>query len=161
MTCCVTGSGRRAVRPERAARRRGRARVAVVAAACLVAGCHAGAVAANGSDVPTNAPVDATASWSRVIVELRAARSPGGPDAARGKSIADARADLLAALPPGQFRVARSYETIPYVALEVSPAGLAALRASPLAGRIDPDRAVTVQGERTPGGTPRAEGPDR
>jgi hypothetical protein len=92
-----------------------------------------------------DAPIDA--SWSRVIVELAVPPATPGtpPDQARRAEIAAARDKLVASLDPGQARVVRSYDTIPFVALAVSPAGRAALDASPLVRSVAPDRTSGVQ----------------
>jgi hypothetical protein len=92
------------------------------------------------------------AGWSRVIVELPlevpAATPPTaahGDDAARRTAIRQARERLLAALPPGEFRLTRAFDAIPFVALQVSPEALRALRESPWSGGVEPDRMQGAQ----------------
>ena len=85
--------------------------------------------------------------WTRVIVEVRMP-SPHAPEghlalnaiASQRRAIASSRAQLIAALPRGTFRVRYSYETIPFVALEAAPAAIAALeRGAGQVVRILPD----------------------
>jgi len=51
----------------------------------------------------------------------------------------------VASLDPASARVTRSYDTVPFVALAVSPAGRAALDKSPLVRSVAPDRTSGVQ----------------
>lgn len=108
-----------------------------------------------GAAPPPSAAAGEPAGWSRVIVELRLEGESVAPrppeDAARRARIAVARQRLLAALPAAEFRLTRGFDTIPYVALAVSPAGLAALRASPLVAGVREDRLMEVQGEAAAG----------
>lgn len=98
------------------------------------------------------APPQATpeVAWRRVIAELRIEKDGTGaapPDSpVRRRQIAEVRERLLKALPAGQYRSLRTYETLPFVALDVSPAGLAALRSSPLVAGISDDRLERPQG---------------
>jgi len=61
-----------------------------------------------------------------VVVELRIAAAP--PDAA---SIASVRDAVLRRLTGTSHRVVRVYQTLPFLALEVSPEALAVLASSP------------------------------
>jgi hypothetical protein len=134
--------------------------VALAAAACLAAfgGCRDGGSMSADETAMAGSPSQA---WSRVIVGFRVdgsgqgetprpvappRTSDAGTDAERRAAIAAARERLLATLPQGEFRLTRAYDVIPFVALEVSPAGLAALRASPLVAGIEDDRAVGIPG---------------
>jgi hypothetical protein len=83
---------------------------------------------------------------SRVIVELRVAKAQGSPDdPARLAAIAAARQALLQELDGTTFRVVRTYDTIPFVALEVSPDAMAALRRSKLVAGVRPDTLGSTQ----------------
>ena len=113
-----------------------------------------GAAGASGTPLVTPDSSDAARDWSRVIVELRmdAPLPPfgaSGDDGPRREAVAKARERLLASLPAEDFRLTRAYDTLPYVALDVSPAGLAALRTSPLVGAVRPDGV-----QRATGGPP-------
>jgi hypothetical protein len=82
---------------------------------------------------------------SRVIVELRIAKMEGTPDdPARLAAIAAARQALLRELDGTTFRVVRTYDTIPFVALEVSPDTMAALKRSRLVAGVQPDSLGTT-----------------
>ena len=102
-------------------------------AALLLAGC-AFPPRALAEPRPTPTP-----AFARVIVRFR---SPSNDPAAR----AAARAQLLAILPTDGFRLTREYSAIAAVALEVSPAGLEALRASPLVESISADSLAAPTG---------------
>jgi hypothetical protein len=88
---------------------------------------------------------------ARVIVELRLS-SPHTAEGALGtvaavlaqrEQIAAARARILSRLPAGEHRVVRQYQTAPYLALDVSSAGLAALEVlNSDVVRVFPDRIV-------------------
>jgi subtilisin family serine protease len=83
----------------------------------------------------------------RVIVELRlpAAHVPEGrlgsaaAVLSQRRNIAAAAARVMAAVDVSSRRAARVYETVPYVALDVTQAGLAALESSPDTSRIFED----------------------
>jgi subtilisin family serine protease len=83
----------------------------------------------------------------RVIVELKlpAAHVPEGRlgNAAavlsQRRNIAAAAARVIAAVDASSRRAARAYQTVPYVALDVTQAGLAALESSPDTSRIFED----------------------
>jgi hypothetical protein len=82
---------------------------------------------------------------SRVIVELRIANIEGTPDdPARLAAIAAARQALLQELDGTTFRVVRTYDTIPFVALEVSPDAMAVLKRSTLVAGVQPDALGTT-----------------
>jgi len=75
----------------------------------------------------------------RVLVELRLASGPFMPESTIGNSagvqaqrnaIALSRARVLSTLTPATVRVVRQFETTPYIAIEVTPAALAALEAN-------------------------------
>src|SRR5262245_37642371 len=83
----------------------------------------------------------------RVIVQLRLDGSTA-PEARLGstqailnrrQNIAGARARVLARLAAGTMRETRRYQTVPFVALEVGPGGLAALEGSPDIASVVPD----------------------
>jgi len=82
----------------------------------------------------------------RVIVQLRLSALPGGQlgsaDAmvAQRQAIAAAQSTVLAGLAGTTFRVIRTYEAIPFLALEVSPDALRALEKSPLVASMEEDR---------------------
>ena len=65
---------------------------------------------------------------SRVLVELRI---PGGarPDGEQRLAIARAQDDVLSRLSGTDVRLVRRFESTPFLALEVGPSALAALRA--------------------------------
>lgn len=106
--------------------------------------------AGDGGGLPPAAAASPTPAWRRVIAQLRIGADDGTAgatdSAARRKAIADARGHLLESLPVNEFRSVRGYDTLPFVALEVSPAGLAALHASPLVTGITDDRLERTQG---------------
>jgi subtilisin len=85
----------------------------------------------------------------RVIVELT--RSAGIPEANlptaesirdQRRAIASSADELLAKLPQGSYRILHRFSTIPYVALEVTPAGLDALEALGADVRVLEDKIV-------------------
>ena len=82
----------------------------------------------------------------RVIVQLRlsapAEGQLGSADAmvAQRQTIAAAQSTVLAGLAGTTFRVIRTYEAIPFLALEVSPDALRALEKSPLVAGMEEDR---------------------
>lgn len=102
---------------------------------------------------PTGTPVGdpsaapSSSGWARVIVELRldaGAAPETGIRSSDGrpvepKRIAAARQALLASLDPRQARLVRAFEVVPFVALEVSPEGRAALARSPLVAGVRED----------------------
>jgi subtilisin family serine protease len=82
----------------------------------------------------------------RVIVGLRVSFTPEGalPERSRGSqraAIARASEAVRAALGGTQYRVIHTYDTVPYIALELSPAALARLQASGLAATLQEDTA--------------------
>jgi hypothetical protein len=90
-------------------------------------------------------PAPATQSgWTRVIVELSVAATTG--DSARAAAIAAARSALLGELADGSFRVVRTYDTLSFVALELSPAALDIVRRSRQTVGIQPDALASPQG---------------
>lgn len=89
---------------------------------------------------------------ARVIVELKLP-APHVPEgrlqaaavAMQRAAVAERRAAAIARLPGGAHRVLREFETIPYVALEVSPQALDALeRASDVVGRVVEDEVLRL-----------------
>ena len=86
------------------------------------------------------------AQAARVLVRLRVAFTPEGRLGDRGQAtqrdrIAAVAQRLARRLPPGS-RVRHRFTTVPYVAVEVDPAGLAALRRDPDVADVRPDVAV-------------------
>ena len=87
---------------------------------------------------------------TRVIVELRLASPHVGEGrlanaparAAQRREIAEAGARVTARLNAADHRLVRRYQTVPYVAIEASPAALAALRAAPDVVRVFDDEIV-------------------
>src|SRR5438105_2000464 len=75
---------------------------------------------------------------ARVIVQLNLAtgahvpegRLPNAAIARQRNAIRAAHARLMAKLPRGGHRIVREFQTVPYVALEIGPAALAALEAA-------------------------------
>ena len=136
-------------------------RILALSMACAAAFACAGdpVTRAGDSGAPPPSPIAGAHDWRRVIAQLRLdsaeADAPDSP--ARRQAIADVRTRLLESLPAGQFRSVRSYDTLPFVALEVSSAGLAALRASPLVSGISDDRLERPQGST--GGGPSGADP--
>lgn len=98
-------------------------RFGAAAAALLLAGC--------ASDGGTH---QAEAASVRVLVEL--AIPAGAPPQT---AISEAQTAVIAALPPGT-RVVRRYDTLPMLALEVSPAALPGLLQIPQVKAVQPDR---------------------
>jgi hypothetical protein len=100
------------------------------------------------------------AGWVRVIVQLRVTALPegalGSADAvaSQRQSIAAAQSALLAELAGSNYRVLRTYETIPFLALEVSPDALRALEGSALVMRVEEDR---LDAPQTKPGDPASE----
>jgi subtilisin family serine protease len=83
----------------------------------------------------------------RVIVRLQADFAPegrlsGAQRADQRDAIDSAQAKLKADLRGTGSEILREYQTIPYVALELSPKALEAARRSPLVNRIEEDRPV-------------------
>jgi hypothetical protein len=82
----------------------------------------------------------------RVLVQLQVAAEPEGglasaeAVAAQRKAIAVAQSALMAELVGTRYRLIRTYETIPFLALEVSSDALRILEASPLVVGIEEDR---------------------
>lgn len=87
---------------------------------------------------------------TRVIVELRLASPHVGEGrlanaparAAQRREIAAAGARVAGRLSAADHRVVRRYQTVPYIAIEASPAALAALRAAPDVVRVFDDEIV-------------------
>lgn len=82
----------------------------------------------------------------RVLVELRVPRAVGRtgdplpPDA---EAIADAQRAVLSRLPSSHFSVARRFDTVPFLALEIDAAALTALEnMGALVARILVDRTL-------------------
>ena len=97
-----------------------------------------------GATTTAAQPVRPSAPRTRVLVELR---TPDGyrPEAdlggaaavgAQRRGLETATTRLLARLTAGDYRVARRYRTVPFVALEVSPAARAALSRAPEVMRV-------------------------
>ena len=82
----------------------------------------------------------------RVLVQLQVAAEPEGglasaeAVAAQRKAIAVAQSALMAELVGTRYRLIKTYETIPFLALEVSSDALRILEASPLVVGIEEDR---------------------
>ena len=137
-------------------------RVIALSMACAAAVACAGdpvTRASDGGGPAAPSPIADAHDWRRVIAQLRLdAGEADAPDSpARRRAIADVRSRLLESLPAGQFRSVRGYDTLPFVALEVSPAGLAALRGSALVTEISDDRLERPQGST--GGGPSGTDP--
>jgi hypothetical protein len=87
----------------------------------------------------------------RVIVQLRVSARPegelGGADvvASQRQAIAAAQTAVLQELAGAGYRIVRTYETIPFLALEVSPGALQALGASALVMGVEEDRVLHGQ----------------
>ena len=82
----------------------------------------------------------------RVIVQLRVTGLPEGriwtveAEASARQAIAEVQSTLLRELAGSDYRVVRTYETIPFLALEVSVDALRALEGSALVMNIKADR---------------------
>jgi hypothetical protein len=89
----------------------------------------------------------------RVIVQLRVTGLPEGrlgsaeAEASARQAIAEAQCTLLRELAGTNYRVVRTYETIPFLALEVSLDALRALEGSTLVMNIQEDRVESPQGK--------------
>jgi hypothetical protein len=87
----------------------------------------------------------------RVIVQLRVSARPegelGSPDtvASQRQAIAAAQSAVLQELAGAGYRIVRTYETIPFLALEVSPGALHVLGASVLVMGVEEDRVLHGQ----------------
>lgn len=92
-------------------------------------------------------PVEETlAPFYRVIVQLRIDSNVKDREQAHMKrSIAEARAALFRDLGSCEYRVNRVFDTIPFVALEVSPSALKALKKSAIVEGIVEDSLSTTQ----------------
>ena len=90
----------------------------------------------------------------RVIVQLRASALPEGElsgaeaVASQRRAIASAQSAVLTELAGTSHRVIRTFETIPFLALDVSPGALQALEGSALVVGMEEDRLDSPQ--RTP-----------
>ncbi|HZF04877.1 MAG TPA: hypothetical protein VE932_11165 [Patescibacteria group bacterium] len=87
---------------------------------------------------------------SRVLVELRI---PGGarPDGEQRQAIARAQDDVLSRLSGTDVTLVRRFESTPFLALEVGPSALGALRAmGDVVARILPDSVLSPSGRSTP-----------
>jgi hypothetical protein len=126
-------------------------RPAVAAACCAAIGLAAPASAAEPPPRAPDAAFDRFETAAkrdgsvRAIVGLRVAFTAEGDlgASARGaqrSAIARATADVRQALRGTKRRVVHTYDTVPYVALELSPGALAKLRDSGLAATVDEDR---------------------
>jgi len=62
-----------------------------------------------------------------------------------GTAVATAQDEVVQALPAGSFRVLQRYANSPYLALEVTPAGLEALRRLPRVAGIAADFELSPQ----------------
>jgi subtilisin family serine protease len=106
-------------------------------------------VALSAITLSAQAPSPAAGGRTRVIVELRlpsphvaeGLTSPAAA-AAQRREIVAAGARVAGRLRAADHRVVRQYQTVPYIALEVSPAALAALRAAPDVVRVFDDEIV-------------------
>lgn len=89
----------------------------------------------------------------RVIVQLRVTGLPEGrlwtaeAEASARQAIAEAQCTLLRELAGTNYRVVRTYETIAFLALEVSLDALRALEGSALVMNIEEDRVESPQGK--------------
>ena len=92
----------------------------------------------------------------RVIVQLRVAVLPEGQlgsaeaEASARRAIGEAQCTLLRELAGTNYQVVRTYETIPFLALDVSLDALAALERSALVMNVKEDRVESPQSK--PGG---------
>ena len=87
---------------------------------------------------------------SRVLVELRLS---GGvrPEGEQRQAIARAQDEVLSRLRGTDFTLVRRLESTPFLALEVGPSALAALRTmGDLVVRVIPDAVVPPAGDSTP-----------
>ena len=90
----------------------------------------------------------------RVIVQLRVSALPEGElssaeaVASQRRAIASAQSAVLTELAGTSYRVIRTFETIPFLALDVSPGALQALERSALVVGMEEDRLESPQ--RTP-----------
>jgi hypothetical protein len=89
----------------------------------------------------------------RVIVQLRVAGLPEGrlgsaeAEASARQAIAEVQCTLLRQLAGTNYRVVRTYETIPFLALEASLDALRVLEGSALVMNIQEDRVESPQGK--------------
>ncbi len=112
--------------------------LAVVALMALTGGAGAGAL-----QVSPELLAKATEHGRvRVIVQLRIAP---GPEEGRTRAIERAQDSVLRALAPAPHRLLRRYETLPLLAVEVSPEALRLLAASPDVAGIEEDRLAAPQ----------------
>ncbi len=87
----------------------------------------------------------------RVIVQLRVSALPEGElssaeaVASQRRAIASAQSAVLTELAGTSYRVIRTFETIPFLALVVSPGALQALEGSALVVGIEEDRLASPQ----------------
>lgn len=91
---------------------------------------------APGPTGPTTATATGATGMTRVIVALKDLTV--GPD--QKDAIAKAQDELLKSLDPTQYKLLHRYSILPTLALEVTPAGLAALKASPLVAGVEEDK---------------------
>ena len=87
---------------------------------------------------------------SRVLVELRL---PGGvrPEGEQRQAIARAQDEVLSRLSGTDFRLVRRFESTPFLALEVGPSALAALRTmGDVVVRVIADAVLPPAGGSTP-----------
>ena len=106
----------------------------------VLAGCHA-TLARAERKVPGELLKRAEAEGSvRVVVELNVGR----------QGIRAAQDELLRDLAGTRHRVTRRYEQIPFLALEASPEALQVLDTSPVVARVQEDRLLLPQEEKTP-----------
>jgi hypothetical protein len=104
--------------------------------ALLAAGC--------GTTQPRVADVSAqSAPWTRVIVQLNVPATQ--TDEQKLAAIREVREALLRELDAKSYRVARVYDTIPAVALEVSPEARRVLEKSPRVASVVTDAVVDPQ----------------
>jgi hypothetical protein len=82
-------------------------------------------------------PAVPNADWRSVIVQLRVAATES--ETQRVAAISDAREALLRELGSLPYRVRRAYETVPFVALDLSPTALRVVEQSALTAGIQPD----------------------
>lgn len=85
-------------------------------------------------------------AWFRVIVQLRVAESRS--DQQRAAAIAQAREALFHELKSAPYRVTRTYDTIPFVGLELSPEALRIVERSTLTIAIEEDALGAPQGRK-------------
>lgn len=133
----------------RSAQMRFRCKIDPIRAFLFLVGSLALAVAA---DARGQAPAP---EGGRILVRLPVAERPASASTreveSRRRAIGDARSRLVEQLGPDGWRMMRSFEHLPYVALDVDAAALERLRRSPYVDEIIEDRLERTQlGETAP-----------